>query len=70
MAANWSFNPLALSFPQTVFPNVALWNATNDFGLTYQIQVSWPLEWENQAVNNTALTLYNSPLGTLPPLFH
>lgn len=59
-AANytWSFTPVIPVFPQTVFPNVALWNATNGLDIQYQIQLSWPLEWPSrEEANGTALTM-------------
>lgn len=60
VAANntWSFLPVVSAFPQTVFPNVALWNATNGVDLQYQIQLSWPLDWSSPGeANGTALTM-------------
>lgn len=53
----WSFNPIVAEFPHTVLPNVALWNVTNGIDLDYQIQVSWPLQWESRDVEKTALTM-------------
>lgn len=54
----WSFNPIPSIFPETVFPNIALWNVTNGLDLNYQIQVSWPLEWAaRDQANGTALTM-------------
>lgn len=54
----WSFNPIVSAFPETVFPNVALWNVTNGVDLNYQIQVSWPLEWTSRdEANGSALTM-------------
>jgi hypothetical protein len=57
-AANWSFTPLP-SFPATLFPNMAVWNATSAAGnMTYQIQVSWPFEWGTRTTSNkSALTM-------------
>ncbi|KAK3392760.1 Alpha/Beta hydrolase protein [Podospora didyma] len=58
--AHWTFTPLVSAFPTTVFPNIALWNASNAVkNLTYQIEVSWPFEWESREVaNKTALAMY------------
>lgn len=54
----WSFDPIVSAFPQTVFPNVALWNVTNGIDLSYQIQLSWPLDWTSRDVTNvTALPM-------------
>lgn len=54
----WSFNPIISAFPETVFPNIALWNVTNGVDLSYQIQVSWPLEWTSRdQANGSALTM-------------
>ncbi|KAK1750917.1 ferri-bacillibactin esterase [Echria macrotheca] len=59
--ANWTFTPYP-PFPPTVFPNIALWNATNPIqNSTFQIQVSWPFEWSSSRediTNKTALTMY------------
>ena len=56
---NWSFTPLVPAFPTAVLPNIALWDVTNAVdNRTYQIQVSWPFEWESrEVVNKTALTM-------------
>ncbi|KAK4185709.1 Alpha/Beta hydrolase protein [Podospora australis] len=56
---SWSFTPFP-PFPATILPNVAYWNATNQFNnLTYQIGVSWPFEWDSRNVTNkTALSMY------------
>ncbi|KAK3326069.1 Alpha/Beta hydrolase protein [Apodospora peruviana] len=60
---NWTFSPYP-PFPATVFPNIALWNATSvAANMTYQIQLSWPFEWgtshDTSAITNkTALTMY------------
>ena len=58
----WSFNPFP-SFPPTIYPNTAFWNATNPSkNLTYQIQVSWPFTWSSSpnltTTNKTAITMY------------
>ncbi|KAK3365438.1 Alpha/Beta hydrolase protein [Podospora didyma] len=54
--AHWTFTPLVSAFPTTVFPNIALWNASNAVkNLTYQIEVSWPFEWESREVANKQL---------------
>ncbi|CAG8960272.1 hypothetical protein HYFRA_00012792 [Hymenoscyphus fraxineus] len=45
-------------FPPTVFPNVELWNMSNENGIEYQVQISWPFEWSSRDVNATALTMY------------
>lgn len=54
----WSFTPFP-AFPATLFPNIALWNASNAAkNLTYQIQISWPFEWESrQVANKSALAM-------------
>lgn len=56
--ANWSFTPFP-PFPATLFPNIAIWNATSAVrNMTYQIQVSWPFEWESREVSGkSALTM-------------
>ncbi|KAK0634160.1 Alpha/Beta hydrolase protein [Immersiella caudata] len=56
---NWTFTPFP-SFPATIIPNFAFWNATDaSQNLTYQIGISWPFEWESPDVTNkTALTMY------------
>ncbi len=58
LLANWTFTPFP-PFPTTVFPSFAIWNATNAIrNTTYQIQVSWPFEWESREVGNkSALTM-------------
>lgn len=54
----WSFHPIVSAFPETVFPNVALWNVTNGVDSNYQIQVSWPLEWTSRdQASGSALTM-------------
>lgn len=55
--SNWSFEPLVAAFPPTVFPNVQLWNISNDLGLEYQVEVSWPLGWESKDVEASALAM-------------
>lgn len=53
----WTFTPYP-PFPATVFPNIALWNISNAAkNLTYQIEVSWPFEWESPEVAKSALTM-------------
>lgn len=55
---NWSFNPLP-AFAPTVFPNIAMWDVNNTAkNLSYQVQISWPFEWESREVTDkSALTL-------------
>ncbi|EAQ87121.1 hypothetical protein CHGG_03740 [Chaetomium globosum CBS 148.51] len=65
---NWSFNPLP-AFAPTVFPNIAMWDVNNTAkNLSYQVQISWPFEWESREVTDkSALTLYildGNALGT------
>ncbi|KAK3293813.1 Alpha/Beta hydrolase protein [Chaetomium fimeti] len=57
--AEWSFTPLP-AFAPTVFPNIALWDVSNAVkNLTYQVQISWPFEWESREVTDkSALTMY------------
>ncbi|KAG7286897.1 hypothetical protein NEMBOFW57_006396 [Staphylotrichum longicolle] len=56
--AAWSFTPLP-AFAPTVFPNIALWSASNAAkNLTYQVGISWPFEWASREVNKSALTMY------------
>ncbi|KAH6855558.1 Alpha/Beta hydrolase protein [Chaetomium sp. MPI-CAGE-AT-0009] len=57
--AEWSFTPLP-AFAPTVFPNIAMWDVSNAAkNLTYQVQISWPFEWESREVTNkSALTVY------------
>lgn len=57
----WRFDPVLNGFPHAVVPNVAIWNATNGVDLHYQIQVTWPLEWESRGVDRAALTMYQHP---------
>ncbi|KAK3693405.1 Alpha/Beta hydrolase protein [Podospora appendiculata] len=55
----WSFTPLVADLPPTLFPNVTFWNVTNSAtNLVYQVQISWPFEWESRQVNKSALTMY------------
>ncbi|KAI1867760.1 uncharacterized protein JN550_006901 [Neoarthrinium moseri] len=54
----WSFSPIVTAIPQMILPNIALWNATNNANLTYQIQLSWPLAWGSRDINATALSMY------------
>ncbi|KAI9162745.1 Siderophore triacetylfusarinine C esterase [Paramyrothecium foliicola] len=55
----WAFDSIVEAFPQTVFPNVALWNVTNGVDLGYQIKVSWPLTWTSpEEANSTVQTMY------------
>lgn len=56
--AHWSFAPLLPAFAPTVFPNVELWNASNGVNLEYQIEISWPFEWESREVEKPALAMY------------
>lgn len=54
----WSFDPIVSGFPETWFPNVALWNVTSGSDLQYQVTVSWPLEWDSrEEANGSALTM-------------
>ncbi|KAK4243897.1 ferri-bacillibactin esterase [Corynascus novoguineensis] len=57
--ANWSFTPFP-PFPATIFPNIAVWNASSNINnTTYQGQVSWPFEWKTREESNgPALTMY------------
>jgi len=63
---NWSFTPFP-PFPATLFPNMAVWNATSAVrNMTYQIQVSWPFEWESREVpGKSALTMSVFSVGFL-----
>ncbi|KAK3335224.1 Alpha/Beta hydrolase protein [Cercophora scortea] len=55
----WSFTPLAADLPSTLFPNVAFWNASSSATHpVYQVQISWPFEWESRLVHKSALTMY------------
>ncbi|GAB1310716.1 Siderophore esteras-like protein IroE-like protein [Madurella fahalii] len=56
---DWTFTPYP-PFPHTVFPNIALWNVSSVAkNMTYQVQVSWPFEWESRDVSDkTAVTMY------------
>ena len=55
--ANWSFEPLVSAFPPSIFPNVQLWNISNGLGLEYQVEVSWPFEWDSTEVDASALAM-------------
>ncbi|KAF7540962.1 hypothetical protein G7054_g963 [Neopestalotiopsis clavispora] len=53
----WSFNPIVTSFPPTLLPNIAYWNVTNGT-YTYQVQLSWPLNWTSTEADSTVDTLF------------
>ncbi|CAI4220075.1 unnamed protein product [Parascedosporium putredinis] len=55
---NWSFTPLVSAFQPTILPNVQFWNVSNNVGLEYQVEVSWPFEWASQDVDAAALAMY------------
>ncbi|PVH94973.1 hypothetical protein DM02DRAFT_601579 [Periconia macrospinosa] len=54
---NWTFTPLAESFPSTILPNLGWWNASNGTW-AYQIQVAWPLNWTSRDAAGLVETLY------------
>lgn len=54
---NWTFTPLAQSFPSTILPNMGWWSASNGTW-DYQIHVSWPLNWTMRNEAGLVETLY------------
>ncbi|KAF2115961.1 Alpha/Beta hydrolase protein [Lophiotrema nucula] len=53
----WSFNPIVTAFPPTVLPNIQYYNVTNGTW-TYQVHISYPLNWTSTNADSTVDTLY------------
>lgn len=60
----WTFSPLATYIPASVLPNVGFWSVSNGTW-SYDIQLSWPLNWASHLESSTVETMYGSHFHTV-----